>query len=269
MESFNTEHNMQKDCELGAKPSKILLVEDHRIVERVTKKMLEMLHCEVEVAMDSKTALELIKKYHYDLIFMDVGLPDMNGDEISRRIRTHELRKGTHIPIIALTAQNDSQTQKNCLDAGMNAVLSKPLTPIQAEKTLLAFIPARKKHPNYQTAMISDEIKIIDFDYAKKLLGNDEKTLWNNINSFIESLPHEIQKLEEAYQQEDWQKIQAIANRLKGGASYCGTLRLQAICTALNNYMQTELTTKIPDFYQKMMEEIESLIAWAKANNRS
>jgi two-component system, OmpR family, aerobic respiration control sensor histidine kinase ArcB len=242
-----------------AMPSRVLLVEDHRVAEKVTKNMLAALHCQVDIAMDGKMALELIKHQHYDLVFMDVGLPDMKGDEITRRIRTYELAQGTHIPIIALTAHTDSKTQQQCLDAGMNAVISKPLCQEEAEKILNAFIPARRKSLERQSQNIQNEEKIVDFNYAKKLLGDNETLVWETLTMFVQSFPHEAKKLEEAYQQENWEAIQTIANKLKGSASYCGTLRLKAVCTELDNYIESGLTMLISELYQQLLTELDAL----------
>src|SRR5688572_5535555 len=109
--------NLNLNDSQRSKISRILLVEDHRLTEKVTKNMLLALHCQVDIAMDGKTALELIKHQPYDLVLMDIGLPDMSGDEIARRIRAYELSKGLHLPIIALTAHEGSKTHKACLDA--------------------------------------------------------------------------------------------------------------------------------------------------------
>lgn len=247
------------------KPSMILLVEDHYVAEKVTRNMLTVLHCQIDVAMDGKMALELLKTRHYDLVFMDVGLPDMNGGEITRRIRAHELTKGTHIPIIALTAHSDSKTQQSCLDAGMNAVANKPLCREEAEKILTAFIPARKKwlERHFQEVFLEEDV--VDLEQAKELLGSDEAELWKTLAMFVESLPYEAKKLEEAYQHENWDAISAIANKLKGGASYCGMLRLKSICTELDNYIRAGLTTQLGDFFEKMLFEIGALQKLLKA----
>ena len=246
--------------------SRVLLVEDHRIAEKITKNMLIALHCQVDVAMDGKTALELIKQQAYDLVLMDVGLPDMNGDEITRRIRAYELTKGLHLPIVALTAHHDIKTQQSCLNAGMNAVLNKPLCLEEAEKILNDFIPARKKWLTGPPPIPSEE-KIFDFDYAKNLLGDNETAIWETLIQFVESLPYEAKKLEEAYQRENWLAIQALANKLKGGSSYCGTLRLKLICSELDNTIEAGLMRQAEDIYHNLLVEIEALQKFIKEQN--
>lgn len=248
------------------KPSIVLLVEDHRIAAKVAKAILSDLNCQVDIAMDGKMALEAVEKRHYDLIFMDIGLPGMNGYEITRRIRSQELSKGTHIPIIALTAHADSQNQQLCLDAAMNAIVTKPLRREKAEDVLNEFIPHRKKwvEHNQEEAAIDNDLfnlgeKIVDFEYTTAFLGENKNLMNETLTTFIDSLPWEIKKLEEAYEQGNWEAIDAIVHKLKGGASYCGTLRLESACTKLDNYIKSGGQTLAPQLYQQLLSEVEAL----------
>jgi len=263
----NFTREKQKIDEKFLTKSKILLVEDHRIAEKITKNMLIALHCQVDIAMDGKTTLELIKQQTYDLVLMDVGLPDMNGDEITRRIRAYGLTKGLHLPIVALTAHHDIKTQQSCLNAGMNAVFNKPLSLEQAEKILNDFIPIRKKWLIDPSPPIPSEEKIFDFDYAKRLLGDNDTTIWETLIQFVESLSYEAKKLEEAYQRGNWLAIQALANKLKGGSSYCGTLRLKSICSELDNTIEAGLVSQAEDVYHNLLAEIEALQKFIKEQN--
>lgn len=125
--------------------SKVLVVEDQAIASMVVKNLLSSLDCQADVAPDGKIAVQLAQENTYDLIFMDIGLPDIDGYEVTRRIRLYELNKGTYVPIIALTAHIDEKNKQRCLEVGMNAILSKPLVKGKAEDILNAFIPYRKQ----------------------------------------------------------------------------------------------------------------------------
>ena len=88
--------------------------------------MLEEIGCTTDIASSGREALEMFKKKAYDLIFMDVGLPDMDGLEVTREIR--RLEKGKlHLPIIALTAHVLEEDRINCINAGADDILEKPI----------------------------------------------------------------------------------------------------------------------------------------------
>lgn len=109
----------------------VLLVEDVKIAQTVATGVLTRLGHEVDIAADGEEAVKLFEKKHYDLIFMDIGLPKQDGLETTKRIR--ELESGTsHIPIIALSANYAATDKPICLESGMDDFLSKPLTKANA-----------------------------------------------------------------------------------------------------------------------------------------
>lgn len=130
--------NTKKKTELR---SKILLVEDSSIAQKIVKIILNRLDYEVDIAANGKAALRLIKEHRYDFIFMDIGLPDINGCAVAKIIRSNRLKRIAQIPIVALTGHVEND--EKCLDAGMNAVITKPLTEKGAKSTLDSFISKR------------------------------------------------------------------------------------------------------------------------------
>ncbi len=139
---FNQEENLLSSSDEGS--YRILVVEDNSIAQSVAKSMLAPLNCAVDIAESGKQAVHLWKNNHYDLIFMDIGLPDLDGYEVTHRIRIQELSKKSHIPIIALTAHAGEENKRKCIEAGMNAVITKPLTYTNCADILNAFIPGRQ-----------------------------------------------------------------------------------------------------------------------------
>lgn len=120
----------------------ILIVEDSLPAMMVEKMMMEDLDCEVDCAETGKDAVELVKKNHsaYDLILMDLGLPDFGGIEVSKIIREYENNGHvTQVPIIAVTGNDDPAQHELCLETGMNEVVVKPLLKEQAASLLLKY----------------------------------------------------------------------------------------------------------------------------------
>ncbi len=104
----------------------VLVVEDLEVNQHLARKLLERLGCIVDVAIDGRAALEMTSRTHYDLIFMDVQMPDMDGLAVTRAIRA---RAGPchRVPIVAMTANALPQHRLECLAAGMNDYMTKPL----------------------------------------------------------------------------------------------------------------------------------------------
>lgn len=115
------------------KPS-VLVVEDYKLAQKMAEIILNQLNCHVDTADTGAQALELINKRNYDLIFMDLGLPDMDGLTVTETIR--KLQGKNNLPIIALTAHTESDVKDNCLNVGMNDIMGKPIS-LEAAKEML------------------------------------------------------------------------------------------------------------------------------------
>lgn len=104
---------------------RILYVEDHELIQRIYKTMLEQMGCIVDIASNAAEALELHAK-GYDLILMDIGLPEVSGLDITQEIRRRE-GEGKHTPIVAMTGYAHEHDRNNALQAGVDQVLVKPV----------------------------------------------------------------------------------------------------------------------------------------------
>jgi CheY-like chemotaxis protein len=121
-----------------SKPSakRILLVEDNPFNQKVTAMMFSDIgYTNIDLAESGKGALRLCKKNHYDLILLDIGLPDISGIEVASRLRQYEdSHHQLHTPVIALTIQSLEEDKAKALAAGIDAYLVKPLMLKQLRK---------------------------------------------------------------------------------------------------------------------------------------
>jgi PAS domain S-box-containing protein len=106
---------------------RILLAEDNAVNQKLVVRVLERRGHAVTVASDGLQAVAALRRERFDLVLMDVQMPEMDGFEATARIREHERSTGSHIPIIALTAHAMKGDEDRCLQAGMDAYLSKPV----------------------------------------------------------------------------------------------------------------------------------------------
>lgn len=115
---------------------RVLLLEDNRLIQRITKHLLQELNCSVEIANDGLEALSLSKNY-YDLLLIDLDLPDINGLTVAKAIRSEELlgRSKRENILIALTADNE-HLRDLCMNAGMDDFYTKPVTTLILKEIL-------------------------------------------------------------------------------------------------------------------------------------
>lgn len=125
---------------LPQKDISILVVEDNLINQKVVMKVLERIGFPTEIANNGFEAVEMVQKKSYDLVFMDMEMPEMDGIEATQKIR--DLGEKAHSPtIIAMTANATTEDKKRCFDAGMQDFISKPITLQTTEAVLLKWFP--------------------------------------------------------------------------------------------------------------------------------
>ena len=242
--------------------SRVLVVEDNPIAAKVAQGALLALNCQIDIAPDGKTALTLVEKNYYDLILMDIGLPDGDGCDVTRRIRLKQWQSNPSVPIVGLTAHTVEAKKKSCLENGMNAIYSKPLTPDKASEILSAFLshsqaPALKENRD-ESSNNNDlqSLPLLDKEKALKLLGGEE--ILHELLGLLESgLTKEIAELKQYHQNKDWQGIAKLAHKWKGGASYCGASRLEQVCQEIGTALKAGSPEKSEILYQTLLQVAE------------
>jgi two-component system aerobic respiration control sensor histidine kinase ArcB len=236
-------------------PLQILLIEDHGFTAEVTKIILSEIDCSVTIAYNAQAAIDLVQQRYFDLIFMDVGLPDLDGYETTQWIRQNPHSLNQAVPIVALTALADNQDKERCLKAGMNAVLIKPIYKSRALEILNALLP-RFIHDSPVSLAAS---KIIDLELGANMFNGNTDLAKQMLIAFIESLEVELEKLDLAYKSKSWEIFASLIRKLQGGISYCGTPRLQTACSRLEIHLRTGYHELSPLLYKQFLKEIAAV----------
>lgn len=115
---------------------RVLVAEDNIVNQKVAKKIIEKFNCRVELAANGLEAVDLVKRLPFDIIFMDMQMPEMDGLEATRAIRQLQDSEKASLPIIAMTANAMDRDRELCLEAGMNEFISKPVNPEKIRATI-------------------------------------------------------------------------------------------------------------------------------------
>ena len=117
-------------------PLRVLIAEDNAVNQRLVCRLLEKRGHQVVVAANGREALEAMEKQSFDIVLMDLQMPELDGFEATAALRAREAGHGTHLPVIALTAHAMKGDRERCLAAGMDGYLSKPIRPQELDKLL-------------------------------------------------------------------------------------------------------------------------------------
>jgi CheY-like chemotaxis protein len=175
-------------------------------------KLLERRGYEVTVAGTGREALAAWEKEPYHVILMDLQMPDMDGFAATAAIRAGERQSGAHIPIIALTAHTMKGDRERCLEAGMDAFVSKPLNARELY-VLLEAVAARstEKASEAEASEIAPEL-----DEALAQIGGDEALFGKMAEAFSSQAVNLLEEIRSAITERDGPSLQRAAHKLKG-----------------------------------------------------
>ena len=218
----------------------VLLVEDNEVNTKVAKRTLEILGCRVTHAASGPAAVESVQTMRFDIVFMDIQLPGMNGYEAARAIRA--IPRFTNLPIVALTAHAFLNDREKSLAAGMNEHLTKPLDPAQLRGVLEQWCrhgcgspPQDKNAPVMEAGQTMCPLSLpgIDVqDVQKRLLG-DWTLLQDSLQAFRREFANFSQVLETTLASGDNTTAAGLVHTLKGAAASISALPLRDIALEL------------------------------------
>ena len=243
-----------EELDYGIKSGKILVVEDLALNQLLMKTLLEEFGFEMEIAGNGKIAIEKLKKTTYDIILMDLQMPEMNGFEA-----TEYIRKTMHlkVPIIALTADVTSIDVEKCKTVGMNDYISKPIDEKLLYKLILKYVkqPRHKKIIRQEIKSIKKpNEKIINLDYIKQLTKNNAKLITQMISLYLEQTPPLIKELKLRSQSKDWEMLYAAVHKMIPSFSIIGMhLDYENMAKQIQTYASTkQQTDEIPNLVLKL-----------------
>lgn len=209
-------------------PMDILLVEDNQLNQILAVRLLEKHGHKVTLAGNGKEALDILAHSDFDLVFMDVQMPVLNGLETTKIIRAGSSVKNPHIPIIAMTANAMEEDKQECLSAGMDDYISKPIRVAD----LLSVLSKFKKQTTSMHSEQESELKISK-NKTIQMLGIDENLYKNITDWYVEHAPKTMSKLLEALENEDLQTVMQKARSLKSMSSTVGAIWVQGVATSV------------------------------------
>lgn len=266
----------QYDATLGERhPLRVLLAEDNRINQRLALLMLGRLGYRADVAANGLEALQCLRRQPYDVVLMDVQMPEMDGLEATRAIWREWPGEGRP-RIVALTANATREDREGCLAAGMDDYLSKPILVEELVAALnrcqvatgmsASAAPSLESQPK---EMSCTQTRVLDRAALSRLLelvGNDPEVFAETLNGFFDDAPRMIAELHAAAARGDADGLRITAHSLKSNSASFGALTLFEHCRALEMLGKSgacagaaERIAEIEREYARAREALESI----------
>ena len=250
--------------------ARVLLVEDNEINQEVASSLMERMGMSVTLAENGLNAVNACKARTFDIIFMDIQMPVMDGLEAARRLRAQEAEDGAGpTPIIAMTAHAMREDREKSRDAGMDDHITKPIDPDMLARILIKWVKPRAQaahaadHDTGCPASADADAGTI-FDWEKGLfyVGGEEQLLVKQLKNFIRRYAHMPQTLAELSAAGQWHEANRAAHSLKGVAATLGMDALSACAAALEqsyaaNTADGQSLEKLRELLQRAGAEIK------------
>ena len=237
----------------------VLLAEDNVINQKVATYMLKSESYHVTIAADGHQAVEACGREDFDLILMDINMPEMNGLEATQAIRENEKGSGKYTPIIAMTARALDEDRTDCIEAGMDGYISKPFRRdvlrtevdrvLEAASSEKSGIAEEAEWTAAETiggdgARSSNEFSVhASFDPTRldHMLEGDREKIGEFIQHFVDDLPEQVRALEHALVKVDIHDLELRAHNLRGTAANLGFTRISEAAGELEKLTQSGL----------------------------
>ena len=256
--------------EFIAPDAKVLIVDDNAINLTIAEGLLEPLCMQIDTADSGKEALDKIEQVHYDIIFMDHMMPELDGIETTRIIRRLH-PECNDIPIIALTANAIGGVKELFLSEGMNDFVAKPIELRVLVNMVKKWLPVEKikrdkgeSREEEKKSGMEEHFDIADLDTesARKLLGSD-KLFWTVLREYYKNIPGKSKKIRDFVDSEDWANYTIEVHALKSSSKQIGAFvlaRMAEQLEAAGNARDLELIRNSTPImlakYESYMEEL-------------
>lgn len=255
---------------------RILLVEDVEMNQFIASTKITSWGMRVDIAQNGKVALEMVINETYDLVLMDIQMPEMDGLEATRHIRNLQDTEKASIPIVALTANVLKGDGDRYIAAGMNGFLSKPFD----DQTLFDIILLNLKNGNMpaETLIVANSSapmaenktpvdKLYDLAMVESIAGGDNNFIRKMVQIFLDTMPPSVVQLNTELQQQNWDAVSKMAHKMKSTIDSMGIVKLkEVIRTIEGNGKHKHDLEKMPVHVKQVTDVLDQCVVQLKGD---
>ena len=255
--------------DLSQHPLKVLVAEDNLVNQRLAAALLEKVGHTVVIANNGREAIEHFKSDYFDLVLMDVQMPEVDGFEATYEIRKHQSEHGNNrVPIIAVTAHASPADRKHCLSAGMDEYIAKPIRAVDLYELIESKTGHRSTITHTSQQQTATPERLVDWARAFETVGGDRSLLTELITVFLGDQDTLVSNISNAISDGNANELRLSAHSLKGALTHLGArepARLASILEEIGASGELEIKSDVvTDALQKIKDSLGPLASEMK-----
>ena len=250
--------------------TRLLVAEDNVVNQKVALRLLEKLGYHADAVANGQEAVKTLETVPYDLVLMDVQMPEMNGFEATRAIRDPQAKVLCRdIPIVAMTAHALKGDRDKCLEAGMNDYVSKPVTTSALQEVVERVLGNGREEKGVSPAPVPALPVPVNVQRLNDITDGDLAFEQELIESFLTDTERHVTDLESAVREEDDEALMLQAHAIKGASANAGAGRLEEIAVRLEGICIEEESEKAHKLLEDLRSEFQRVRQFLQAHVES
>lgn len=241
---------------------RILIVEDNDINRLVINKIMKDWGVKLDNAVNGVDAIDKMKAKDYDIILLDIEMPEMNGYQCIREIRTALPEPKCHVSVMAMTAHANKKERDKCIGLGMDDYISKPFDPLDLKQKIVALSKKSLGGTCEVEPVVEEKApaaaptqKLTNLDYLRELSDNNESFFKDFISLFLNNTPETMAELEKQLSGKNWEGVRQAAHKMKPSLNYLGLKEAQGLAASVEEYaLKKENLEKIEGMVTRLKE---------------
>lgn len=247
----------------------VLVAEDVELNQYLVRHIMESWGFTVDVVSNGREAVNKIHANNYDLVLMDIQMPEMDGMEATRAIRQLSDPVKAAIPIVALTANALKGDSEKYLAAGMNDFLPKPFNEqklfLVISNNLKTSVKETIPMSESNTTVIENQEKLYDLSMVQTIAGGDAGFVKKMVQLFIETVPPSMTDIQKETDQQNWVNVSKLAHKMKATIDSMGIVKIKEVVRVIEaNGKKGEELDKIPAQVQEVIQVLEGCVLQLK-----
>jgi CheY-like chemotaxis protein/HPt (histidine-containing phosphotransfer) domain-containing protein len=261
----------------------ILVAEDNVTNQDVVRRQLALLGYAVEIANDGEEALEMMTRRHYGMLLTDCHMPNLDGYDLTRRIRENEKGSAVRLPVVAMTANALAGEAEKCLGVGMDDYMSKPVELKKLDEMIAHWMP--NQNGEAEAAVVTADAAaeqapsapvdgsapgddgVIDVEVIKALLGDDMSFIMQMLNDFVPAATANAGEITDAAEAGDAAVAGAAAHKLKSSSRSMGANTLADLCEEIEKAGKAGDQATVDSLMLKLTPAFDDVTAYVETMN--